>query len=73
MFGSEKVDFQNKSSNMPTFSSAKKSKYQPVLKQKTAEQRKQEELHGRTLSKFEAGQKGDLKNMHEGIKSPLKN
>jgi hypothetical protein len=66
LFGSDKVDMDNKSNHIPIIGQPKKSKYKPILKTKTAEQRKNEELYGRSVAKYGTGKKADSKNMHEG-------
>ena len=59
LFGEDRVDYGNKSNNMPMLQQPKKSKWKPVRKEKTAEQRKNEELYGRSAVKYGVGKKGD--------------
>mmetsp|Transcript_1676 Transcript_1676/g.1608 ORF Transcript_1676/g.1608 Transcript_1676/m.1608 type:complete len:151 (-) Transcript_1676:1142-1594(-) len=60
LFGSEKVDFDNKSSGSVLFSSKKDvKKWKPVRQEKTADQRKNEELYGISAKKWGVGPKKD--------------
>lgn len=60
LFGSDKVDLDNRSNAMPVLGSKKEAKsWKPVREQKTAEQRKLEELHGRSAVVHGAGKKKD--------------
>ena len=60
LFGSEKVDFDNKSTGSVLFSSKKEvKKWKPVRQEKTAEQRKNDELYGMSAKKHGVGPKKD--------------
>lgn len=61
MFGNHKLDYDNKSNIMPVLQQKKvqENKWKNNKKEKTAEQRKNEELYGKTLTKHEGGKKGD--------------
>ena len=60
LFGHDKCDFQNKSNAMAIIGTPKPAKeWKPVRQQKTAEQRKNEELHGRSTAMYGIGKKGD--------------
>jgi hypothetical protein len=59
LFGTHIVDYGNKSNIIPILQQKKEqSKYSQKKKpERTAEQRKHEELHGKTLAKYEASRK----------------
>ena len=60
IFGRDQLEYQ--SSNIMSSVSGRKpfmKTFVPVRQQKTAEQRKQEELHGRSIKVYGAGKKGD--------------
>lgn len=60
LFGKDQCDFGNTSNNMPVIGNPKKAKkWAPVRAQKTAEQRKNEELYGRSAAVYGTGKKGD--------------
>ncbi|CDW87720.1 UNKNOWN [Stylonychia lemnae] len=60
LFGQDRIDFENKSNAMPVLSSKKEGKqWKPVRQEKTAEQRKNEELHGRSAATYGTGSKKD--------------
>jgi hypothetical protein len=59
LFGSNKPDFQEKNQNLISgLSKPSNKKWQPVLTGKTAEQRKREELYGKSAA-LSGGKKGD--------------
>lgn len=51
---------------MTVIGAKKENKYKPVRQQKTAEQRKNEELHGRSVVKYGVGKKKDGSLMANG-------
>ena len=60
LFGKDRVDFDNKSNTMNIIGAKKEAKqWKPVRAQKTAEQRKHEELHGRSAAIYGTGKKKD--------------
>ena len=68
LFGKDRVDFGNKSNAMPILSSPQKNqkKWLPKRKEKTAEERKNEELHGRSVAVYGVGKKKDGTLMSSG-------
>ena len=59
LFGDQRVDFDNKSNTMPILSAKKGKVWKPVRQQKTAEQRKNEELYGKSAVIHGTGKKKD--------------
>lgn len=60
LFGTDRVDYGNKSNNINIIGRKPEvKKWAPVRKEKTAEQRKNEELHGRSVTTYGVGSKKD--------------
>lgn len=59
LFGSDKVDLDNRSNAMTVLQTKKDNKWKPIRQQKTAEQRKNEELYGRSAVVYGTGKKKD--------------
>jgi hypothetical protein len=69
LFGQDKIDYENKSNAMPVYNHNKKpqtKQWKPVRGEKTAEQRKNEELYGLSAKKFGTGKKNDGSLMSNG-------
>ena len=59
LFGKEKQEFASKNQALVSLARSQNKKWTPVLKEKTADQRKREELHGKTSQTHACGKKGD--------------